>query len=42
MVKMKLKIDNDSNKLKYVPIIRQNNRASIQDIKENIEDSKVV
>ncbi|WP_147534924.1 hypothetical protein [Bacillus marasmi] len=42
MVKMKLKIDNDSNKLKYVSIIRQNNGASIQDIKKNIEDNKVV
>lgn len=42
MVKMKLKIDNDSNKLKYVSIIRKNNGASIQDIKENIEDNKVV
>ena len=34
MVKMKLKIDNDSNKLKYVSIIRKNNGASIQDIKK--------
>lgn len=42
MVKMKLKIDNDTNKLKYVSIIRQNNGASIQDIKKNIEDNKVV
>ena len=42
MVKMKLKIDNDSNKLKYVSIIRQKNGASIQDIKKNIEDNKVV
>ena len=39
---MKLKIDNDSNKLKYVSIIRQKNGASIQDIKKNIEDNKVV
>lgn len=42
MVKIKMKIDNDSNKLKYVSIIRQNNGASIQDIKQNIEDNKVV
>ena len=42
MVKMKLKIDNDSNKLKYVSIIRQNNGTSIQDIKKNIEDNEVV
>ncbi|MEA1011267.1 MULTISPECIES: hypothetical protein [Bacillus cereus group] len=42
MVKMRLKIDDDSNKLKYVSIIRQNNGASIQDIKRNIEDNNVV
>ncbi|MGM9922963.1 MAG: hypothetical protein ACI35R_01795 [Bacillus sp. (in: firmicutes)] len=42
MVKMKLKIDDDSNKLKYVSIIRQSNGASIQDIKKNIEDNNVV
>lgn len=42
MEKMKLKVDDDSNKLKYVSIIRQNNGASIQDIKTNIEDNKVV
>ena len=34
MVKLRLKIDNDSNKLKYVSIIRQNIGASIQDIKK--------
>jgi CTP:phosphocholine cytidylyltransferase-like protein len=39
---MRLKIDDDSNKLKYVSIIRQNNGASIQDIKRNIEDNNVV
>jgi hypothetical protein len=42
MVKMKLKIDNDSNKLKYVSIIRKNNGASIQSVKKDIEDNKVV
>ena len=42
MEKMKLKVDDDSNKLKYVSIIRQNNGASIQDTKTNIEDNKVV
>jgi hypothetical protein len=42
MVKMKLKIDNDSNKLKYVSIIRKNNGESIQSIKKDIEDNKVV
>ncbi|PHG05170.1 hypothetical protein [Bacillus toyonensis] len=42
MVKMRLKIDDDSNKLKYVSIIRQNNGASIQDIKRNIENNNVV
>ncbi|ABS22247.1 hypothetical protein [Bacillus cytotoxicus] len=42
MVKMRLKIDDDSNKLKYVSIIRQNNGASIQDIKRSIENNNVV
>ncbi|MCW1929347.1 hypothetical protein [Bhargavaea beijingensis] len=42
MEMMKLKVDDDSNKLKYVSIIRKNNGASIQDIKTNIEDNKVV
>ncbi|MEC1158153.1 hypothetical protein [Cytobacillus horneckiae] len=42
MVKMRLKIDDDSNKLKYVSIIRQNNGVSIQEIKRNIEDNNVV
>ncbi|WP_342514991.1 hypothetical protein MKY34_09860 [Sporosarcina sp. FSL K6-1522] len=42
MVKMRLKIENDSNKLKYVSIIRQNNGASIQENKRKIEDSNVV
>ena len=42
MVKMKLKIDDDSNKLKYISILRKNNGASIQDIKKNIENNNVV
>ncbi|MGY0691943.1 hypothetical protein ACW2QC_04020 [Virgibacillus sp. FSP13] len=42
MVKMRLKVDDDSNKLKYVSIIRQNNGASIQEIKRNVEDNNVI
>lgn len=42
MVKMRLKINDDSNKLKYVSIIRKNNGSSIQEIKRNIEDNDVV
>ncbi|MDN4071776.1 hypothetical protein [Fictibacillus terranigra] len=42
MGKMRLKIEDDSNKLKYVSIIRQSNGTSIQDIKRNIEDNNVV
>lgn len=37
MVKMKLKIKNDSNKLRYISIIRQNCNASIDKIKKDIE-----
>ena len=42
MVKMTLKIDDDSNKLKYISILRKNNGASIQDIKKNIENNNAV
>lgn len=42
MVKMMLKVDNDSNKLKYVTIIRQYSGASIQEIKRKIENNNVV
>ncbi|WP_137790933.1 hypothetical protein [Bacillus sp. E(2018)] len=42
MVKMRLKIENNSNNLKYIPIIRQNNGASIKNIKRNIEDGNSV
>lgn len=42
MVKMMLKVDNDSNKLKYVTIIRRYSRASIQEIKRKIENNNVV
>ena len=42
MVKMKLKIDDDSNKLKYISILRKDNGTSIQGIKKNIENNKAV
>lgn len=42
MVRMRLKIEEDANKLKYVSIIRQNKRISIQEIKKNIENNNTV
>lgn len=37
MVKMKLKIDNDSNKLRYISVLRQKKNLSINEVKRNIE-----
>lgn len=42
MVKMKLKIKPDSNKLKYISILREYSDVNISEIKKNIENNKSV
>ncbi|MGX1262680.1 limonene-1,2-epoxide hydrolase [Rossellomorea marisflavi] len=42
MVKVRLKVDHDSNKVNYIKVIRRTNGESIQGIKQKIEDNQVV
>ncbi|MBC6971158.1 hypothetical protein H9I32_01610 [Bacillus sp. Xin] len=42
MVKMKIKIDDDANKLKYISLIRGKSSHSISEIKKRIDDSDYV
>lgn len=39
---MKLKIDNDSNKLRYISVLRQKKDLSINEVKRNIENDNFV
>ena len=42
LVKMKLKIKPDSNKLKYISILREYSDVNISEMKKNIENNKPV
>src|SRR5699024_512014 len=42
LVKMKLKIKPDSNKLKYISILREHSDVNISEMKKNIENNKPV
>lgn len=42
VVQIKLKIKHDSNKLKYISILRKNSDVNIGEVKRNIENNKSV